>query len=437
MMYEIAKEMLDLALKYTEDAEIYVEKGRSVDVDIKRDKVDFAKEVLSLGAGVRVIVDGKMGFSYTTNTQNIKKLQETVEKAIFNAKANVSDENFAFAPKSNYPDVKGTYDKSIEEFEVEDAVEFANSMVGTVLDKKCEPTSGGFASGQSEMLILNSEGVNCSDISTGFSGFISVNVEDGEGVSTANESESSTHMDFGPEKIAEKVCTTAKDSRGGKPVETGDKNVVLDHHAASGLLSTFMGALNADNVQRGRSVFAGKLGEAVASPALSIYDDGTLERGLSSSKCDGEGTPTQKTALIENGMLKNFLYDIYTSKKGSVESTGNGVRYSYSDIPSVGSTNVVLKFEDLDEISSIKNGVLVTDVLGAHTSNPISGDFSVEAMNAFKIENGEVSQPIKKAMISGNIFELMKDASAASREVRQLGAFVTPRIMVRNLRVVG
>lgn len=76
-----------------------------------------------------------------------------------------------------------------------------------------------------------------------------------------------------------------------------------------------MGALNADNVQRGRSVFAGKLGEAVASPALNIYDDGTLERGLSSSKCDGEGTPTQKTALIENGMLKNFLYDIYTSKR--------------------------------------------------------------------------------------------------------------------------
>ena len=437
MMYEIASEMLDLTLKYTENAEIYVEKEENVDVDVKKDNVDFAKEVLAFGVGVRVIIDGKMGFSYTTNMKNTQQLRKAVEKAVFNAKSNIPNENFAFAPKSNYVDVKGIYDKKIEEFEIEGAVDFAKSMVNTVVDEKCEPTCGGFSSGSLKTLILNSDGVNCSDLSTSFSGFISVNVADGEGVSTANESESSTRLDIDPEKIAEKVCKTAKDSRGGKPIETGDTNVVLDHYAAAGLLSTFTGAINADNVQRGRSIFADKIGEEVVSPSLSIYDDGTLERGLNSSKTDGEGTSSQKTAVIENGILKNFLYDIYTSKKGGVESTGNGVRYSYSDMPSVGLSNVILEFEDFNKISDIKEGVLVTDVLGAHTSNPISGDFSVEAMNAFKIENGEIAYPVKKAMISGNIFHLMKEASAASEKTRQIGSFVIPSILVRNLRVVG
>jgi PmbA protein len=100
-------------------------------------------------------------------------------------------------------------------------------------------------------------------------------------------------------------------------------------------------------------------------------------------------------------------------------------------------SNFVLDFNDVKEISDVKNGVLVTDVLGAHTANPISGDFSVEAMNAFKIEDGEIKSPVKKAMLSGNIFEAMGYSSAADAEKRKIGPFVLPRILIENLRVVG
>ncbi len=103
----------------------------------------------------------------------------------------------------------------------------------------------------------------------------------------------------------------------------------------------------------------------------------------------------------------------------------------------MGLSNFILEFDDIKDISEIDNGVLVTDILGAHTANPISGDFSVEAMNAFKIENGELKHPVKKAMLSGNIFQAMMAASAGSAEIRKIGPFVLPTILIENLRVVG
>jgi PmbA protein len=434
MMHDVANQALDLALKYTDQAEVYVEKEEGVDVDIKKDKVDFAKETFTFGVGVRVILDKKMGFSYTSN---LDKVKETVENAVFNAKSNIMDENFAFAPKSNYTDVKGIFDPKIEFLELDDIINFGKVMLATVADEKCEPTSGGFSTGYSKFILANSEGTLAKNVSSMFSGFISVNVDDGGAVSTANESDSSRYLDIDPEKIAKKACNIAKDSRGGKHVETGDIPVILDHHAASGLMATFSSSLNADNVQRGRSVFADKLGEEVVSSSLNIYDDGTLNGGLSSSSSDGEGVPSQKTALVEKGILKNFLYDIYTANKGGVKPTGNGMRASYGDVPSVGLTNFIMEFDDLNDVEGIKDGILVTDVLGAHTANPISGDFSVEAMNAFKIEKGEIIYPIKKAMLSGNIFHAMLAASAGSNEYRKVGPFVLPPIMVESLRIVG
>jgi len=434
MMHDIANKALDLALKYTDQAEIYVEKEEGVNVDIKKDKVDFAKEAYTFGLGIRVIVDDRMGFSYTTQLDNIESI---VKKAIFNAKANEIDKNFAFASKTAYSKIKDIFDPKIEYLDLDDIIEFGKTMVNTVLDEKCEPTSGNFSTGYSKFIIANSEGAVAKDVSSIFSGYISVNAEDGENISTASESDISRYMDINPVQIAEKACKIAKNSRNGKSIETKDYPVILDYHGASGLVSTFSSAFNADNVQRGRSVFADKINKEIVSNSLNIYDDGTLEGGLQSAVSDGEGVPSQKTTLVEKGILKNFIYDIYTAKKGEVKSTGNGMRSSYGDIPTVGISNFILEFDDIENISEIKDGIIVTDILGAHTANPISGDFSVEAMNAFKIENGEIKNPIKKAMLSGNIFQSMMEASAASKKTRKIGPFIIPKILIKNLRVVG
>lgn len=433
-MMEIADDALKFALKYSDNVEVYVEKENSMDIDIQKNMVSFAKEDFSYGIGVRIIVEGKMGFSYTTN---IDKINETVENAVFNSKSNIADENFVLAQKSKYEEVKGILDKKIESLQIEEYLEFAKTMVNAVEDANCEPTSGGVSAGYGETLILNSNDVYCHDKSSVFSGFIAVNAEENGEISTAYEGKSSRNYDVDPLWIAENASKIARDSLKGESIETKDIDVLLDYRAASGLLGSFINALNADNVQRGRSIFANEIGNEVVSSALNIYDDGTHDGGLGSSKCDGEGTPSQKTPIIEDGVLKNFIYDLYTAKKGNTESTGNGMRASFADMPAVSLSNFILEFKDLVEIPEIEEGVLVTDVLGAHTANPISGDFSVEANNAFKIENGEIRDPVKKAMLSGNIFGLMKDASGVSGEIRQMGPFVIPKILARDLRVIG
>lgn len=433
-MMDIATQALKYAEKYTELVEVFVEKEQILQLDIQNDKLDFAKEESTLGVGIRVISDDKMGFSYTSNPEEIKK---TVERAISNSKANEKDENFTLAQPSTYKDIKGTYDKSFESLEVETALEFAQTMIDTVKDGNCEPTSGGFSAGLSEMLILNSNGVNCQDKSTGFAGYLAVNAEKGDEKSTAYDSESSCFLDIDPQKLAGNVCKLATDSIGGKPVETKDMDIILDHHAGAGLLGTFINALNADNVLRGRSILADKVEQEVVSSNLSIFDDGTMEQGLNSSLCDGEGTASEKTTLIENGVLKGFIFDLYNASKANAVSTGNGIRPSFAETPSVSVTNVVVDYHTKMDLSELDDAILVTDVLGAHTANPISGDFSVEANNAFVIKDGEISHPVKKAMLSGNIFEALKKSEAMDSEIKQYGPFVMPKILVHDLRVVG
>jgi len=433
-LIDLAEYALNLALKNSDHVEVYIEKEKSIGVDVQNNEVKFAKEDFTCGIGIRVILENKMGFSYTTNTDKIK---EMTENAIFNAKSNIADNYFDFAEETRYSSVKGLYDKKIESMAIEDSIEFAKTMINVVEEEKCEPSSGGFSAGCYESLILNSKGVNCKEKSSSFSGFIAVNAESKGMASTAYEGDSSRFFDINPEWIAFNASDIAKRSLNGKPVETRDMDVVLDQRAAAGLLGTFVNAVNADSVQRGRSIYANETDNKVVSNTLSIYDDGGYEGGLNSSRGDGEGTPSKKTTIIENGVLKNFIYDIYTAKKGKTESTGNGMRASFADMPAVGLSNVIIEFNDMMNISDINDGMIVTDVLGAHTANPISGDFSVEVNNAFKIKNGEISEPVKKAMLSGKIFDVMKTASGISGKTRQIGHFVIPRIFASSLRVVG
>ena len=434
MINDLANQALDYAINKVDKAEIYIEMHEGVDVSIQKDQVDFAKELFSVGAGIRVIKENKMGFAYTTQMDRIK---ESVDKAVTNARSNLPDENFSFAPKSVYPQIKSIYDGKITTLRLEDSVELAKSMVSTAQEKNCHPTSGGFSSDNYKTFFINSEGAKSEEDATIFSAFISVSASDGEGVSTAHESDSSRKMTINPEKIAEKACTIALDSRGGQHIETGDMTVILDYNAAAGLLFTFSQAINGDNIQRGRSIYQDKLKKKITSSSLSIYDDGTINGGLNSSKSDGEGTPSQRTVIVDDGILQNFLYDIRTANKGKIKSTGNGMRSSYADVPAVGLSNLILEFKEFQELSEVKNGIIITDVLGAHTANPISGDFSVEAMNAFKIDGGEINYPVKKAMLSGNIFAALKETKASSQKTRQIGPFIIPPLLISSLRVVG
>jgi PmbA protein len=434
MIYEIAEDVKKTLENKCDAYEIYIDETKAIELDSLKDELNFAKEEIELGLGIRVIKDNRQGFAFTSNMDQIK---ETSLKAVENTKLTKADDNYAFAEVEKVNDVKKVYDKKFDDLNVDESVEFLKNAIAVASDDGCEVTGAGFSASGGRSLIVNSNGVSIEDAGTGFGLGLSVIMQEEGKIATAYNSESSRFFDLDGEKIASEVCSLAKSSLDTKPVETGDYSVVLDYYAAVGLLQTFIGAFDGENVSRGRSILKDKLGEKIANPNLTITDNPLMDKGLLSSKCDGEGSVSKKTDLVKDGTLNSFIYDIYTANTEGVKTTSNGMRGSYMSTPMISPSNLEFKFSEMKKLSEIDRGVLTTSVLGAHTANPISGDFSVEASNAFKINNGELTEPISKAMISGNIFELMKTIEGVESEIKQYGQYIIPKLLVHNLRVVG
>ena len=434
MIYEIAEKCEREVEKLSDTWEIYIANTESIEVESKKDILSFAKEEIENGVGIRIIKDGKIGFAYTSD---LDKIPQTAQKALDNAKLNKVDKNYEFASVEKVTDVKGTYDKKYDDLSLDECCEFLENIIERTKENECNVTSTGFSASKGEELILNSNGVSIYDEGTGFSGGLSINIEKDGQIATAYDYTASRHLDLEYEKLTDDVCKIAHDSLNPKSIETKNCDVILDYYAASGLLSTFIQGFNSENVLRGRSILHDKIGSEITNTDLSIIDNPLLEGAMGTAKADGEGTASKKTVLVEDGILKSFLYDIYNANKAGEKSTSNGFRGSYLTTPDVSPSNLEFNFKTNIGLDEIDSGIITTSILGAHTANPISGDFSVEASNAFIIENGEITDSVKKAMISGNIYELMGGCEGIKSKIRQKGSFIIPKILAHDLKVIG
>ena len=434
MIYETADKCVKEVEKLSDNWEIFIANSETIEVESKNDILSFAKQEIEKGVGIRIIKDNKIGFAYTTD---LDKIYETAQKALDNAKLNKLDENYEFAHVEKVTDVKGTYDARYDDLSLDECCKFLENIIERTKDNDCNVTSAGFSASKGEELIINSNGVSIYDKGTGFSGGLSVYIEKDGQYAASYDYNSSRHLDLEYEKLTDDACKLVHDSLNPKAIETKNCDVILDYYAASGLLSTFIQGFNSENVLRGRSILHDKINTEITDSNLTIIDNPLLENAMGTSKCDGEGTASKKTTLVEDGVLKSFLYDIYTANKSGCESTSNGYRASYLTTPDVSPSNLELKFKNSIGLDEIDSGIITTNVLGAHTANPISGDFSVELSNAFTVENGEITDGVKKAMISGNIYELMKKCESIESEIKQKGSFIIPKIMIHDLKVIG
>jgi PmbA protein len=196
---------------------------------------------------------------------------------------------------------------------------------------------------------------------------------------------------------------------------------VLDSFVAASFAGFIGGMLSADAVQRGRSLFAGKLGEEVAAPQLRLADDPTDPGGLASAPFDAEGSPARRNALIEEGRVSTYLYDARTARKDGRETTASATRSSYRSPPSVGTSNLVIDAGEatLDElVRQAGDGLLVTDVAGLHSGvNPVSGTFSVGASGRL-IEGGALGRPVREITIASDLVSMLKSVRAVGAEAR-------------------
>jgi len=462
-MFDFMYKMLEQALESCDQAEIYGERGDVLSIDLEREEVKKVKHIKSTGIGVRVVIANKIGFSHTTALDK-GKIEECVTHALKQARVSEQDTYFAGLPastaetsKRGYKEPEKTFDQRIidllgVEGSSEDAIAYCKEMLTGMKEQKvkrgvrCTPTEGSFAACFDETFILNSEGIEASDSGTYVSAGIAVVAREdssGEEISGYESKISRMLSDMDFRWIGREAVKIAVGGLRGKQLKTKELPVVFSPKAVQSLFAyTVIPQLSAENVQRKQSPYHGKRGAVIASEILTIVDDGTLPLGVNSRKMDGEGAPSQPTTLVEEGRLKNFLYDSYTANKDHVESTGNALR-GFDSLPAPGATNFIIKAEgeggsaSTEEIiGEIREGLFISDVIGAHTASRASGDFSVVAQNAFGIKKGELF-PVKHAMIAGSMPEVLNHVEMLGDDTRQVYNVVSPSLKVSGVQVIA
>jgi PmbA protein len=293
---------------------------------------------------------------------------------------------------------------------------------------------------ESETLILNSSGVESWYRSTACSSSIQVVAEErGESQAGSEFDVSRFYRKLAIEEVGRRAARRALDLLGARRLDSVKAPVVLESTVAQEFLSVMAGSFSAENVQKKKSLFVGKLNTLVASPIVTVYDDGLLDGGIGTAPSDDESVPTRTKIMVEKGVLTGYLYNTYTANKDNTQSTGNGMRGGFKGIPGVGITNLYIgagQVSPEDLIASTPRGLYVTDVMGMHTANPISGDFSVGA-TGFWIEKGVKAYPVREITIAGNILDLMRDIDAICSDLRFSGRIGSPTIRIKALSISG
>lgn len=403
---------------------------------------------IKAGVGIRAVVNKAIGFSSVSSIEE-KKVLEAVEEATKTAKIRPPDPNWVSLPEAKKPHGEGgIFDKKILDVGVERLLELCadGCVVMGDYDKRIVQAMSSISTHSITKIIVNTNGVEAVDNGTAFVAYFYAKAKSGtEEVSSGDFLMSRSYMEnLRPIALNASKRTVENFGKRALPQKYVGP-VIFENQSWNQLFSAiFTFGISAFNVQENRSIYKGKLKSQVANTLITIVDDGTLPDGFGTSKFDDEGVPKQKTSVIEKGVLTNFLYDNYAAKREKRESTGNASRLgrvtaAYANQPAISPSNLILQSNKgslQDLVGELKEGVLVKgSLIGAFHSNTVTGDFSVTADNAFKIENGEIAYPIKPCTVAGNLYEALNNVIAVGSDLKTFGNILCPSLTVDKIVV--
>ena len=461
-------DLLEFAINAAEkrgasQAEAYLNEINEFRVLYEKSQLKIGERKRDSGIGVRVALKRDNGFSmgfFYTNDLTEKAVNEAIKKALNVAKARKADPDFkSFQEKKTLKNVGKICDKRIRGLDPQRVIDLVKNQIEAALQcRRIETTSGLTMVGEYQTSITNSLGIDGGFQTTNFYSYGFALAKDGGSMGSGwDEYANCFYDEERAVQSSKSAAQLAVEQLHPKRMKGGRMHLIIPPSALMQMMiNLIIQMLRADKVQKQQSALAGRIGQQVGSEVLTIEDNGRISYAVGSKVFDDEGCPTRRTTIIEKGVLKSFLYNTYTAHKDGVESTGNSHRVlvlnsvpKYTLEPFVGPTNIVLKPGKSNKeslISEVKNGVITKGFIGAHTANLASGDFSVALDCPFKIENGDKSYPIKEAMISGNILDLLKNVEVVGNDVKQfefnlMGAMIkdasliSPSILVRDVSV--
>ncbi len=439
---ELAEKLVKKSISLGADAsEVYLETSRNLSVNILKAEIETIEEASSQGAGFTVFTEGKMGFAHCNDLSD-KALEDTISRAIAFARLSTPDENNVLTENKSVTSVEDIYDGSYPGVTMDKKIALAVELEKLAMkDPRITKSSGaGYGEGESEVFIANSNGLVKSYKSSGCSLGVSVVAEKGDQKNTGGEYCSRVFFsDLLPaEMIAEKAAKSAWELLDPMMIKTQRAAVIFDPDVARSLIGGIISAINGERVLQGASFLKDYLGKKFASELLTITDDGTRKRSLGSAPFDGEGVPTMKNVLVQNGLLKSFIYNTRAAKRAGVTSTGNASRGGFSSLPGIGTHSLYLepgKSSVEEIIASTKKGLLLKEVTG-YGIDPVSGNFSGGA-SGFWIENGAIAYPVKGVTVAGRAFDILAAIDMMGNDIDMTRSFAAPSFRVAEMQIGG
>lgn len=430
-----------------EDMEVYFSRSKNFSVRIFQKEVDDYKVSVEQGVGFRARFADKVGYAYVEALD-----ADSIDLLVEGAKANAqiidsTDEIVFYEGSESYPEVVA-YNPELEKVSPEDKIEFAKELEKSALEADSRVSMVNWAavsSGESEVYIANTKGLEQSFTSNAAYSLVSAVVRADEQVKTGARLELGNDWSkFDANKMAEEAVEEAVSLLGAQTVKSGDYRVLLRYDVARELLATFSSVFSAEAVQKGLSLLAGKLGEKIAAPHLNLIDDPLMPHGGASAPFDAEGVATKTKSVIANGELKTFLHNLKTATKDGVESTGNAFRASFKSPVGIAPTNFFIEpgSSDYPElVKKLANGLIIISVQGTHSgANPVSGDFSLGAYG-YLVENGVITRAVDQITIAGNFFKLLEAIEEVGSDLefsRGYGGNVgSPSLILESLSIAG
>ena len=428
-----------------EQADAWCQDSVERTVRVYEGAVESLTEAGSKGAGVRVFREGRSGYAYGSDLSE-DGLRQLARAAAASAGVTDPDEHAGIPARPGAAPVEGLLASGFDRWTMERRVDLALAVERAARERDTLITNVEdtvYSDAQARAALANSNGFCDSYEETQCYAFAYAFAGDGP--------DRMTGMGFGvgrgpddldPEHVGREAADRALALHGARQPASRRCPVVLDPFVAASFASIIGRTLSADAVQRGRSLFADREGERIASPAFRLTDDGVHPEGLATAPFDGEGVAQQTTPLIEDGVLRTFLFDTYTASRGGRESTGNGLRGSYRTPPSVSATNLLVAPGDngIDLVKEAGDGLYVMGVSGLHSGvNPVSGSFSVGATGRV-IRSGELAEPVREITIASDLVSMLQNVQRAGGEARWVpfgGSVQAPALLVREMTVGG
>jgi PmbA protein len=442
VLLDLCRRAVDEALRLGADAAdaygVDVELQR---VEIKKGEVKASNFIHDVGVGVRAIVKGSVGYSYAASLD--VDLRGVVGRAVKAARAGPPDPDFKELPRpSSYTSPQGTYDDEIASLTPEELIDAGLSLAKKAQADKVYSVNIALESSRFTRFVANSNGVEGVDEGTYLSFSVYVTARDGANMSSSYDGDIVRAMkDIDLESMVTRVAREAVEGLKARPYKTARVPAVFWGDVLLAIIvEGVASALNADLVQRNRSFLAARLNQRVGVEELTIVDDGLVEGGPLTGKFDVEGSPRQRTVLIERGVVKGLLHNSYTAGKAGARSTGNASRsggsLDFRGQVTIAPSNVRVEAGDwsLDEmLSEVKDGLLILNTFDS--PNIASGDLSALIAQGYIIEKGELKSPVKQTLFAINVVDFLKGIRALGRESSKHFNLYSPPILVSEVQV--